>query len=553
MKPLAFYHLAKCAGTTLKEYFINLYSVEHTYGLESSIDEKIIKGHSPRIDYLDLYQIRKACYFHDPYFLEDWSKFNPQIFQLLFLRSPLERMISLWKMFRRDYNLNKRNFKSRKVAARYKKALKSFTHWMHDAETCRLTTAYYLLMLSDPTLNSLNFQKLLLQKEASSDFFKIVFDRLELFDFIGLIENFSVSLNAVNLFIGAPAFRRVQAYNQHKEVLVSEHELQEGATYFEDMLYWDNKIYEKAKRLNEIKIKSLQDTWGEDFQQAATDQYFAGLQKTKRFWQINMSDGLQGGNFHTREINGFKISRWIGPEAKSSLHVSIPKNIPLKLYFMVSNWMSDQQIEKLCIFVDGQPVQTWKTPSPVGYEFAAILWPEQMNQSSKVLTLSFDCGKTLIPENPEDPRRLGVELTDIFIEQLPHRHTGGRFLSLFSGLLGENWSSFSLSSEGLCRTLFFGENSTLYEYLDKKQDYFLSLKLRGEYEVIKSNFDVSCDGTKLNLTCTPYGKNFILKGYLSHKKLDSHKRLLRLDFFVDQHARGRHAVELLSIRLKNKI
>ena len=395
---VVFHHVNKCAGTTLLEFLEGTTPPERVAAIEQLVAMPDPAGAERMAALL------RAGLVHDPFGLHDWKGLFGDVVDVIFLRDPVERLWSEWRMIARwDDPL---------VAARgepYRRlrdvARTGFIPFLSLPGAAAFGNAFAChLSRGGPELDDV----LAASAAAAAPPAALVATldaRLAAIDVVGFVETFAASFHELVAAVGWPAPPRLQDHNVHPAaapLAASERALAEACTRL------DRPLVEAAR----ARSAARQTAPLADLRDQAAARGRARVLEPPESLILDMGDGFVGTGWHPPEVNGRRRTRWIGPGPTATLELRIDRRRPLALRLRVGNHLRAAQVDGLRILADGLPcaVDHWVLP-PFDHFFEATI--PAAPDGPPLLRLAVDCGQTAPAADPADTRSLGVEIGEI--------------------------------------------------------------------------------------------------------------------------------------------
>lgn len=415
MPRVIFHHIDKCAGTSVLKYLQNffdseqcLYMEEHSSWMEAGNNK------------LDPDRLARAHFIHDPYGAWNWKERVSNAATFGFLRDPLDRLISNWWMVQRWTDQEASAFPDglhiRDLACNQPADFFSSHHpqcrylnWNRIASHLACAPREYAEAWQKDALDSKEFRTFMMKRAEKT---------LRSFSFIGFKEDFARSLSALQLWLSLPP-EQPQPLNIHASDKQKPKLNEEALTAASQTIDLDQQLVAIARELYEEQMERFQARYGMDLPHAAEKNYNDALVRPAEWTVINMSQPLNGTGWHCRERNGNKYSRWIGPTPIATIDLPFRKEQDLLVRFRVTNILSSPQADNLTLEVDGHavPLYRWSEDTFI-VAFDAVVPLQAQNQSDAILRLKFNCAETILMTDPNDGRRLGLEVCEIEVGPL---------------------------------------------------------------------------------------------------------------------------------------
>jgi hypothetical protein len=415
MPRIVFHHINKCAGTSLLKYFQNYFDSKSCIFVEECMPYQEYQQTT-----LDNNLLARSKFIHDPYGLYHWKDLLPNTLTMCFFRDPLQRIISNWWMICRWTDAEAESFPNgffiRDLARNdpekfFLKNTKEifFLVWNNFCRHLSCSPKEILSALNNDELNSKEFKRFILntaEKEILS------------LSFIGFQEDFNNSISAMQLWLSLPP-EYPQPLNVHGNSLQKPSLNDSAIDAAKNLIELDVKLINIAKELYEKQNEMFKERYGSDFQLAAKNEYLRSISNSDKHWSIiDMSQPLNGTGWHCREINGTKYSRWIGPTPIATLDVPYKNRYEEDLFirFRVTNIISLKQMNKLKVSINSYDLNlhNWHESKFV-IIYDAIIPKDIVGNEVDLLNIKFDCVETIVLPNPDDGRKLGIEICEIEI------------------------------------------------------------------------------------------------------------------------------------------
>lgn len=415
MPKVVFHHINKCAGTTLLKYLQNYFSSERCLFVEEYEDLADFASNETSSNLL-----ARAHFIHDPFGTWNWSDKLANVRTLCFFQDPLDRLISDWWMINRwtdeEAESSPDGVYIRDLARNDPKGFFSSTHpevgqlsWNRIAQNLACAPQSARQALENGTLDSPEFRSFIRERAEKT---------LRSLSFIGFQDDFERSMQAMQLWLALPP-ELPQPLNVHKSAQRKPTLSEEALQIARARIDLDIELVAMAHELYQIQMERFQATFGDDFASAANQSYLKNLDSTPKWSVIDMAGPLNGTGWHCREINGSKHSRWIGPAPEATFDALIDKENDLLLRIRVTNILEASQIDNITVTIDGNPVEVHKwMESPFVVVCDAVIHKQNLDRSSNVLRGVINCNKTVLITDPNDGRRLGLEISGIEIGPL---------------------------------------------------------------------------------------------------------------------------------------
>jgi hypothetical protein len=433
---IVFHHVHKCAGTTLLKF------LEGTTAHERAAHvEELVAGQGGDPNGTDARAaILRAEFLHDPYGVHDWKSLLGNTLDVLFLRDPVARLHSEWRMITRwdDALVASRDDRYRRLRAVARAGFGPFLA-LPGAAVFGNAVAHHLAF-GEPVLGELHAA---CREGAPPDaLLEFLAARLAAIDVVGFVEEFDNSLAELAARLGCfPPRGSLQVHNKFAaaaSLSAEERRLAEACTAIDRRLI--ASAYRLAADRRRVDRQALDAEACLGYQTRILEPPAAVL--------VDMGDGFLGPGWHPCEINGRKRARWTGPGPRASLDLRIDRSRALSLRLRVGNHLRSAQVDGLRIVIDGTPcrVDHWVLP-PFDHFFEAAI--PAAPGTPPLLHVEIDCVETFPPPNSADARLLGVEIEEIEIgpadRYAPRSLTG-------LGLVSDELAALARTADGDRRT-----------------------------------------------------------------------------------------------------
>lgn len=394
---VVFHHVHKCAGTTLLKYLQGTASPERS----AFVETLVATGDPHGVDRLAA--ILRAEFLHDPFGVHDWKTLLGDAVDVLFLRDPVERLRSEWRMIGRwdDALVAGRDDRYRRLREVARRGFADFLA-LPGAATFGNAVACHLAF-GPPVLDEVR-AACASGREPPEALVDLLDGRLAAIDVVGFVEEFDDGFAALAARLGCLSGEAIQSHNVH----AATHPLDHGeAALAESCTRLDRRLFAAARR------RAARHAHGrEALRDEARERYRARLVEPPASVLVDMGEGIPAAGWHPCEVNGRKRSRWTGPSPRAGLDLRIDRRRPLAIRFRVGNHMRSAQVDGLRLFADGRelPVDHWVLP-PFDHFFEATV--PAAPEGPPTLALAFDCVDTFAPVDRSDGRLLGVEVEEI--------------------------------------------------------------------------------------------------------------------------------------------
>lgn len=395
---VVFHHVHKCAGTTLLKFLAGTAPPERSAFLETLIA-------TPDPDGVDrVAALSRAEFIHDPFGVHDWKALLGDAVDVIFLRDPVERLWSEWRMIARwdDALVDARGARYRRLRDVAREGFAPFLSLPGAAAFGNALACH--LALGEPLLGAVH-AACLAGGTPPADVLGPLDARLAAIDLVGFVDAFDDGLLALVALLGCPPPERVQAHNVHAAAAplsAAERALAETCTVL------DRCLVDAARR----RAAAVPRVEADALRRRAAEASLARVVGPPAGLIVDMGEGFVGSGWHPCEVNGARRTRWTGPEPEATLLLRVERSRPLACRVRVGNHLHPGQVDRLAIRADGAPceVDHWVLP-PFDHVYEATI-PAAPSAGS-LLRLSIDPGVVVAPPDPADTRLLGVEVAEI--------------------------------------------------------------------------------------------------------------------------------------------
>ncbi len=414
---LVFHHINKCAGTTL------LYALRDRFDHDACVfvETYFSRAGFAEFDFPDFEDVARARFVHEPSGSRDWKTMLANVVSFTMLRDPIDRLYSQWMMIRQ--------WPDAIAAAREggealrESARRGFHEFLGNDDRNAILdrwngmTGY--LMLGDREMVELwRALEIIRDEHLARRALDLAIANLERIDILGIVERFEETLEVLALELPFSAGPTVQTHNArgaggYRAVLDAD-----SLSLVEQSTTLDRRLYEVAlARFSEQK-KRREAEFGPDLTAAARERYESSFARTPDWALVSMGDALKGSGWQAREVNGAKLSRWIGPRPTAELDVDVAKRGQMMIRARCTGFRDPAQLEQFAMRADGVPLrtETWIHLDRFRY-FEAVVDAADLRAGAP-LHLEFDCAFTRPAPDPRDPRLLGLEFCEIEIGPL---------------------------------------------------------------------------------------------------------------------------------------
>lgn len=431
---VVFHHVDKCAGTTVLKFLEGTTAPERVAAIEQLVTTLDPTG----ADWMAA--LLRAGFLHDPFGVHDWKVLFGDVVDVIFLRDPVERLWSEWRMITRwdDALVAARGDAYRRLRDVARSGFVPFLSLpgaaaFGNAFACHLARGSPVLdeVLAACTAGGPPPAALVTTLDA----------RLAAIDVVGFVETFTESFHELVAVLGWPVPARLQSHNVHAAaapLAAEERALAEACTRL------DRELVDAAR----VRAAARPGATLADRREEAAARSSVRVLDPPESLIIDMGEGLVGSGWHPCEVNGRRRTRWIGPGPTATLDVRINRRRPLGLRLRVGNHRFAAQVDGLRILADGVPcaVDHWVLP-PFDHFFETTI--PAAPEARPLLRLAIDCGQAAAAADPADTRCLGVEIEEI--ELAPAERFTARSLSGLARVR-EQLAVLALSPDGNRRT-----------------------------------------------------------------------------------------------------
>lgn len=397
---VVFHHVAKCAGTTVLKFLEGTVPPERAAFLEALLGFPDPHG-ADRIAVL-----QRAAFLHDPFGVHDWKGLFGDVVDMIFLRDPVDRLWSEWRMITRwdDGLVASRGEPYRRLRDVARAGFGAFLGLpgigaFANALACHLARG-------EPVLGEVRAATAAggAPPPALVD---LLDERLAAIDVVGFVDDFDTSLVRLVAAIGWPPPDELQLHNVHPAPLPLAPEERARA---EACTALDRRLVDGARQRLRSAGPPDAVTSLERARWAARDRVL----EPPASLLLEMGEALVGSGWHPCEVNGRRRARWTGPGPVATLELRVDRRRPLGIRFRVGNHLRAAQVDDLALAADGVScdVDHWVLP-PFDHFFEATIPAAPLDLP--LLRLSIDCREAVRPPDPADTRLLGVEIEEIEI------------------------------------------------------------------------------------------------------------------------------------------
>jgi len=409
MSKIFFYHINKCAGTSLLSHFLALTSAHRNIRIENYLlsDGGLDKS------FID--EIFRAEFIHDPAGMVNWRAIFGNGFNILWLRDPVERLISQIQMIARwtDKEVvdpSHINFKLRSLAQEGIESFLTSDNFAAHQNSYNGITSY--LQLNDSRAKALwNSHYLLGCTFLNNLAMEIALHNLSEMDFIGFVDSFDEDISDLNATLGLIYPKSIPKLNfnpKHRQEITSvEMSLLNNAVHI------DKQVYDYAKKLSAEKKKSP------IFLEAYSGVNIKQIKKIKGPVDSIIIDASEPSfieGWHPTEINNKLFSRWSGVGEHTLIATHIEKNRDLYFRFRVIDINNPCIINELEILFDGLSVKfNIDILSNGNLVISGFIPFGSLNLNDDILWINMNYGRNLASKFANDERNLGICVADLEI------------------------------------------------------------------------------------------------------------------------------------------
>jgi hypothetical protein len=411
---LVFYHINKCAGTTLLYKLKDLFDHESCLYMEEFRSVKEFDD----LGYVDYERIAKSRFIHESDLGRNWKDVLSNVTSFVMLRDPIDRLYSEWAMVHdwtdQEAVEAKDGKKVRDIARKgFGEFLRSKNDHVFNITWNCMTRK--LLLGDRSTIHRWDNREGINSKKFAEHALRVALNNLEQIDHVGLVEQFDDSLSSLAILVPFLGQGASQIYNARGGRAYRHKIDAKTLGIATSITALDQVLYDAACRKFESQISRLRRTYGRDLWKAAGEAYRRQMVELPSWALISMGSGLRGSGWQAREVNGHKISRWIGPSRFARLDVPINKSNDMLVRVRCTNFLNEDQLSVLRMTADDQPlnVESWIYEGRYRYFEAPIAANALRNDP--ILQLGFDCGFVGPSPDPGDPRILGLEFAELEI------------------------------------------------------------------------------------------------------------------------------------------
>ena len=414
---LVFNHINKCAGTSLLYFLNNIFDLNHCLHMEKFADYA---------NFLmpDFNCVSNSRFIHEPTSeYRNWKKEISNVTSFMVFRDPVDRLYSEWKMicaWSSDEIL--RRPQNKIIHSIAKSGFKNFVTSSDSNIVAVKNLLTRSLVLGD--IDLYNDIIIAFDNEKSDSLlfpkaFELAVQNLNNIDIIGLSEYFEKTLIALCIALKISVPTHIQEHNSRGRESARDLLDLDTLNLAESFLKYDLKLYELVKIKFDSQMSFLYDQFGVDLITAANIRYFNSIEHPPDWQLITHNQSLLTHGWHSREINGSKLSRWTGPLNNSLLHIRINKSNELLIRARCTGFIDPKQLEAFSIRVDGVLLSTYSFIHLGAFRyFEASIISDKLNHNSNILIIEFILDLLLPSGKINDPRLLGLEFCEIEVGPL---------------------------------------------------------------------------------------------------------------------------------------
>lgn len=412
IRRLVFHHINKCAGTTL------LYALQDRFRHDECVfmERYYSRENFTEFDYPDFEEIARARFIHEPSGSRNWKSILPNVSTFAMLRDPVDRLCSQWMMVRQWSAAEAE--KRKNTGAIHELARSGFESFLASDDPNIILDRWngmtgYLLLGNRAIIERWRSLEIMRNPALAREALDLAISNLESLDFIGLVERFEDSLDALAVDFPFSRDREAQAHNVRGSGTYRSSLDPEVLALAESATALDDRLYTVARDRFARQIGRLRKEYGSDLKAAAASRHEAAFREPPDWVLVSMGDALRGSGWHAREVNGMKMSRWMGPGPIATIDVDVEKARGLFIRARCTSFVDPLQLAGFKMSADKVPlnVGTWVLDGRYRY-FEAVVSGDLLRPNTP-LHLEFDCGFVLRSGNPGDPRQLGLEFSEI--------------------------------------------------------------------------------------------------------------------------------------------
>jgi len=205
---VVFHHVHKCAGTTLLKFLEGTTAPERTAAIERLVG-------TPDPDGVErIAALLRAEFIHDPFGVHDWKTLLGNAVDVIFLRDPVERLWSEWRMITRwdDDLVAARGDRYRRLRDAARSGFATFLSLPGAAAFGNAVACH--LAFGQPLLDEVR-AACARAAPIPEPLVALLDQRLAAIDVVGFVEAFDASLHDLVAALGWPPPTALQAHNVH--------------------------------------------------------------------------------------------------------------------------------------------------------------------------------------------------------------------------------------------------------------------------------------------------------------------------------------------------
>ena len=416
MKRMIFYHIEKCAGTSLYYLIRNFASSNeflaleqiYTYANEVGID----------ISALQYERVCRAKVIHDPFCVIDWKSELSNCETVCLFRNPIDRLYSFWMMIS---SLTESDVSGKSEYALARTAASSGFAWFVNRDNPLLFyhrwnfTTRSLLFGEKALQAKWDSWQFLDDKNFKAQCVAAALRNLDRIDIVGIVEYFDRSMNLLSWILHQPPVTSTQKHNVRGDGRYSDCIGVDAADAVRGFVELDEIIYRAALE----KFTQLEQTLPFDNSGIVTAalqaRYLEAVREPPQWVHLTMDEALRGRGWHAREVNGSKTARWMGPNNISYLDVRIQKDADLLIRARCTGFLAPEQLDAFSIWVGEYRIETVTWVHLGEFRFFEGVIPLGSLGKGVVLEIVFRCDELRRSPDPQDPRLLGLEFAEVEI------------------------------------------------------------------------------------------------------------------------------------------
>jgi Sulfotransferase family len=408
MPRIIFYHINKCAGTSLLSLFRGLTRENRIFRLELFKEIRFRRYDPVLID-----SLMRADFIHDPYGGTDWKELLGNGINITWLRDPADRLISNIRMLAR--------LRDDQVGG-------PGSHYHRLRDLARAGTAAFL---NDPMIEThgdrfngitramqlgcqdtrmlWESQSLAGTKTLQDLAMTTAMHNLAKMDFIGTVETFDEDVDALLKIIGRPLSHSHGKLNVDPARKTTFSDEERALT--EPFVHIDRQIYNAA--LNIIAERKADGSRSKLMEQSS-ERYLQRRMGPRVSEIVDGSEDLFVGSWYACERNGDLLARWIGPQSTGSVAFHVEKTRDLYFRFRIVDSRDASNINDLMVKFDGvaQPFEIYAMPNGNAI-VEGVVPAKDMDTQNALLWMEIDCGTTYEAADADDDRSLGLCIAEL--------------------------------------------------------------------------------------------------------------------------------------------